>query len=190
MEEHDPQVAVGDRREAAASARPRSVVSAYTCAQERLAEVGQRTAGEAADEALRADDADLVPLDLDTRRAAVEHADAGVLEHGGDLVGAVEVPVVVAEHREHRDASPRQASASTARLRRLAVGRQVAREQDEVGLALDRREGALDALARRLARRGCRRPRRPGSAAIVPVTDSAAAGNNHRALPETDVRRS
>ena len=49
--------------------------------QQRLAEVGQLRAGEAADESLDADDPELEPADLVHGVVALEHADAGVLEH-------------------------------------------------------------------------------------------------------------
>ncbi|MEX2645776.1 MAG: nucleotidyltransferase family protein [Gaiellaceae bacterium] len=49
-------------------------------AQQRLPEVGERGAGEAADESLRADDADLGAVDVEDRPAALQHRDVGLAE--------------------------------------------------------------------------------------------------------------
>ena len=76
-------------------------------AQQRLAEVGQRRAGEAADESLRADDAELEPGDRARPPRAVEHVHARLLENRAQLVDATGVEVVVAEHGEDRDREPR-----------------------------------------------------------------------------------
>ena len=101
MEQHDPAVAAGDRLEPfleGGNLVPRLLVEP---AQQRLAEIGDLGAREAADEALAADDADLDALDLDHGVRPVEHDDSGILQRRRQLAAAVGVVVVVAEHRDH-----------------------------------------------------------------------------------------
>jgi hypothetical protein len=109
-------------------------------------------AGEAADEALHADDADLDAGALARPPRAVEHRDATTrLDRLHQLVAAVRVPVVVAEHGEDRHADIAAGVGEHRALLRLASRRQVARQQQDVRLtaqpheALDRRLAVIDA---------------------------------------------
>ena len=114
--------------------------------QQRLAEVRQRRAGKAADEALRPDDAELQPVDLAARGLALEKPDSRPAEHLSELVGAARMVVVVAEHGEDRHVELPARSGDHLGLLRLAARREIAGEQDDVGLAAEIRERALDAL--------------------------------------------
>lgn len=120
--------------------------------QQGLPEVRQRRTGKAADETLRADDAELEPIHLAGRAVAVEEADPGVREHLPELVGLARVVVVVAEHGEDRDVEQPTCRSERFRLLRLSVRRQIAGEKDDVGLAFQLGEAALDALATRVGR--------------------------------------
>jgi predicted phosphodiesterase len=68
------------------------------------------------------------------------------------IVEAAGVVIVVAEHGEDRDRQVAARVGEHGRLLRLAGRRQVAREQDDVGLVDDLVEGAQHAFARRLRR--------------------------------------
>jgi hypothetical protein len=61
---------------------------------------------------------------------------ASVAQDRRDLVGASLVEIVVAEDGAHGDRQPAARVREHRRLLRLAVGRQVAGEQDEVGFFL------------------------------------------------------
>jgi hypothetical protein len=77
---------------------------------------------------------------------AVEHHDARLLEHGGHLVGARRMVVVVAEHREHRDVEVAHGVGEDRGLLGLAVRGEVAGQQDQVdaaGQGAERRMGPL-----------------------------------------------
>ena len=78
---------------------------------------------------------------------ALEHVDAALGERGDELVAAVDVPVVVAEHREHRHVLERGRGARDHRgLLRLAVRGEVAGQQHEVDAAVQRGERLGPAL--------------------------------------------
>ena len=98
-------------------------------AEDGLAEVGELRVGEAADEALRADDADLPFADVDRRPAPVEDRDPRRFQDAGDLVLAVRVPVVVRGRRprERRARRPRRRGPRPARAPRASSGRLRAR---------------------------------------------------------------
>jgi hypothetical protein len=90
---------------------------------------------------------------------AIDHPHAGFHERTCELLDVVAVPVVIPEHgidrRLQRPADLREQLG----LLDLAVGRQVAREQDRVDLAVDAPERALELVAIHLvavhvARRG------------------------------------
>ena len=66
-----------------------------------------------------------------------EHPDAGVRQEGHDLGDLVAVPVVVPEHGEDRNLQGPADLGQQRRLLRLAVGGQVARQQDEIDRAVD-----------------------------------------------------
>ena len=101
-------------------------------AQRRLAEVRHVGARESADKALRADDAHLGPVELERAVAAVDDVDPTFLERGDHLVAAVGVPVVVAEDGQDRDVERTAGLGQDGRLLRLAVGGQIAGQQDHV----------------------------------------------------------
>ena len=69
----------------------------------------------------------------------MKHADPRGFEHGADLVLAPGVVVVIAEHRVQGRDTARQASASTLACSDPVRG-EVAREENDVGPALERRE--------------------------------------------------
>ena len=150
VEEDDPAMAAGDRLEALLERGNLVAGLLVEPAEERLAEVGDLGTREAADETLAADDADLDPLDLDHGVRAVEHDDPRVLERRRQLAAAVGVVVVVAEHRDHGDGKVAAGVGEHERLLRLSVRRQVAAEQDQVGLRLHAVEGAHGPLPQRL----------------------------------------
>jgi hypothetical protein len=81
---------------------------------------------------------------------ALEHADAPVLEHRDHLVAAVRVVVVVSEHGVHGHLERPARIGEHGRLLWLAVRGEVAGEQDDVRLALERRERMRDPLAQGL----------------------------------------
>ena len=95
-------------------------------------------------------DADVDAVDVRDRPVAVEDEDARGPERVRHLVAAPEVVVVVAEHRV--DGSPESVArlGEHPRLLGVAVGRHVAGKEDQVGLAVDLREGGLDPLSVRL----------------------------------------
>ena len=150
VEQHDPAVAAGDRLEALLEGGHLVARLLVQPAEEWLAEVRDLGTREAADESLAADDADLDPLDLDHGVRAVEHDDPRVLERRRQLRAAVGVVVVVAEHRDHGDREVAAGVGEHERLLRLSVRRQIAAEQDQVGLRLHAGEGADGALPQRL----------------------------------------
>src|SRR4051794_10392235 len=147
VQERDPVIAAGDRGEARRERVDLRARLGVDLAQERLAEVGQGRVRKAAHEALRAGDAEARVVELLDRVATVDHPYAGGLEDGRELGGLVAVPVVVPEHRVDRRLEGRADLGQELALLELAVGGQVAREQDRVDLALDAGEGALDLVA-------------------------------------------
>src|SRR5581483_12212483 len=100
VQQHDSQVAVHDLLQASGNRLRLARRLGVHLAQQRLAEVRENRAGEAADEALRADDAEIEVTDLARAPRAVEDVDAGVRDDGGELVGATGMEVVVAEDGE------------------------------------------------------------------------------------------
>jgi hypothetical protein len=100
VQQDDPVVALGGRTQALVDGRRLAARFRVDLAQERLAEVRQVRARKAADEALGADDPDLLTANLDGRPGPVEHRHAGLLHHGADLICTIAVPVVVAQDAE------------------------------------------------------------------------------------------
>ena len=96
MQEGDSQVARGDRLETAIESIGLAPALGVDLAQQRLAEVGQEGALEAADEALYAHHADLEAGHPADRRLTLEHADLAVGDRGGHFPTAPAVPVVIA----------------------------------------------------------------------------------------------
>ena len=133
VKEHDPEVAVRDGLELAVEGarRPRSSRRTPAAgAARRSRAVRSRGSRRRTPSGRRR--RPRCPRTSQPQRASLEHAHAGVGQHGDDLVRAVQVPVVVAEHGEHRD---RQAAARVGEDRRLlgvAAGGQVAGEQDQI----------------------------------------------------------
>ena len=138
-------------------------------AQERLAEVGQLGAREAADEALRADDPELELADLVHRDVALEHDHTGVARAlattSSQRFGVV---VVVAEHGDDRDSSgrgTRRRGRRPAPARRASSGRRRGgRGRPAPSSARERVRHAARAAARGSGRR---RRRRCGSAVLM-----------------------
>jgi hypothetical protein len=91
---------------------------------------------EAADEPLGPDQAHLDPAHLLDRPRAIEHSDRSRLERGLHLLDAIGMPVVVAEHGEHRELELAEGRGQHFRLLGLAVGGPVAGEQQQVGLTV------------------------------------------------------
>ena len=60
------------------------------------------------------------------------------------------MPIVVAEHRDHRHRQRPADLGEQLGLRRLAVGRDVARHEDQVRVVLERPDGSRDLLAIRV----------------------------------------
>ena len=139
---------------------------------------------EAADEALRTDDADLRSADVDRRPAPVEDRDPRRFQDAGDLVLAVRVPVVVPEDGDYGTSSEATASTRTAACSGSPhVRRQVAREKHEVDVPVEAGEGLL-----RSPRREGERwispadATRIGTAPILPPPPEAAKAGDRAAL--------
>ena len=135
VQEHDPERAHGDGAQALVQRGGLLHRLGVDAAQGRLAEVREVGAREAAHEALGADDPDLglTQVEYDVVVVLVHHDHAGVLEHRGELVGAVDVPVVVAEHGDDRDVEVAHDVGDDLGLLGLAVGGQVAGQEHDVG---------------------------------------------------------
>ena len=121
MEEHDPKVAVHDRLQALRDRLRLARRLRVHVAHQRLAEVRQRRAGKASDEALCADDAELETGDLAGATRAVEHVHAGRRDDRRQLVCPVRMEVVVAENREDRHVEIAARVGDNLRLLRLAA---------------------------------------------------------------------
>jgi hypothetical protein len=113
--------------------------------EDGLSEVRQVRIGKPADEAFGADDPHCCAPDVDRRRVALEQPDARTLEDLDDLVPPVRVPVVVAEHGEGRRLELLGHVREDGCLLRLAVSREVACEQNQVGVLVRFGEGSLEA---------------------------------------------
>jgi hypothetical protein len=127
VQEHDAPVTAGDRLQPRLERLHLTRRLVVDLAQERLAEIGQLGAGEAADEPFQADDPDLEPVHLEDVELARQHAHAGVCEQLDELEAAVRVVVVVAEHRVHGEREPAARIGEDDRLLRFAVRRQIPR---------------------------------------------------------------
>jgi hypothetical protein len=147
VQQDDPIRAVGDLSQAFVERRHVIARLPVHLAQQRLAEVGQARAGEAADESLEADDPDLAAIELDDARLTLEHGDSALLEQRDQFIRAILVPVVVAEHGEHGHVEPRAGLREPGGLLGLAVRRQVARQQYELNFAVQARERFLQLRA-------------------------------------------
>jgi hypothetical protein len=175
VEQHDAEVAGADLLETVRERLDLGGRLGVDIAEQRLAEVGQRGAEEAADESLRADDSELEAGDLADSEVAVEHLDIRALEDDADLVAAPLVQVVVSEHGEDGDSEPAAGVRENLRLLGLARRRQVAGEQHDVACALDTLECSLEALPRRLGCMNiarCRDPDHDGHVARLPKPET------------------
>ena len=167
VQQDDPERAHRDRAQALVQRRGLLHRLGVDAAQGGLAEVGEVRAREAAHEALGADDPDLGLTQIERISwlwcLSITITPASC-EHGGELVGAVGVPVVVAEHGQDRDVEVAHGVGDDRGLLGLAVGAEVAGQQDDVGaLVQARRRPPRRARGRRRARRsGCRPRRRSG----------------------------
>jgi predicted nucleotidyltransferase len=112
--------------------------------QHRLAEIRQSGIGEAADESFRPDDPDARPVQVADRPVPLEHGDPGIFEKSHDLVAPVRVPVVISEDSDDRHRQSAAGAGEDSRFVGLAVGRQVAGEENEVGFLGDTAERRLD----------------------------------------------
>jgi len=146
VEKDDAEVAVDDRLQAAGDRLDLGARLGVDPSQQRLTEIRQRRAGEAADEALRTDDTELELFHLAGRALAVEEPNAGTAEHLFELISPLRVVVVVAEDGEDRNVEEPARGGEHLRLLRLAARRQIAGEEDDVGLSLELGEGALDSF--------------------------------------------
>jgi hypothetical protein len=144
VEQHDPDRAVLDRLEPALERRDLRAGLRVEPPQERLTEVGKQRVGEPADEAFRPCDPDLDALDRADVEAALEQADTPVAKRGDELLVAIGMPVVVAEHGDDRRPDLAGDVSEHGSLLGLAVGREVTREQNDVGLPVGVGERRLE----------------------------------------------
>jgi hypothetical protein len=139
--------------------------------QERLAEVGEVRACEAADEPLRSHDPDLHPVDLTDRRPSLEHRDAALDQKSGHRFVTSGVPVVITEDGDRRQAQIAAAIDEDRGFFGLAVCREITGQQHEVSGVLELSKCLLELGASRLATvdvAGRRDPER-GSRSSVPA---------------------
>ena len=120
-------------------------------AEQRLAEVGELGVWKASHEPLRPDDSHGDSAHVDRRPASLEDRDAGLDEHLDDLVPPVQVPVVVPEHRQHRNIDGTARFCEHPGLLGVAVRGQVAGQEHQVDVARQRGERGLEALTLGLA---------------------------------------
>jgi hypothetical protein len=147
---------------------------------------------EAAREALRARHAELRAAHLEDPVVALQHVDAALGQRGRDLVAAVRVPVVVAQHREHGDAVEHLHGARDhGGLLRHPVGGEVAREQDDVDAVAEAAEGRGPALlVGRPAEVDVAGRRDADGALVLAVAGrSTGLGSDGHAAPRTRVPR-
>src|SRR5436190_18621345 len=102
MQERDPKAAAGDGLQGAIERLDVPRRLRVRLAEERLAEVRPAVV-EAADESLHRRDADADALDRQDRVRTLEDDDAGLAERPGEVADPVRLPIVVAEHGDHRD---------------------------------------------------------------------------------------
>ena len=146
MEEHEAPVAPGDRLEPGLERVDLARRLGVDVAEQALAEVGDLGAGEAADEALHADDAHLHAGELEHHVRTVEHCDPRVAERRLDRRLEAVVVVVVAEHGDDRRGGAPARVGEHGSLVGQPVRREVARQQDEVDVG-QASEGTGEALA-------------------------------------------
>ena len=140
VEKHDAQIAVHELLQTAGDRVGLSARLVVDAAKQRLAKVREQAAGEAADEALRADDSECRFVDLAGGPVAIEYANACFFEYCDELVGPPDIPVVVPEHGEDRYRERPTGVCEYAGLLDLAGRRKVAGEEDDVGFELHLRE--------------------------------------------------
>ena len=148
VEEHDPDVAVDDVHAARGDRLRLGGRLGVHLAQERLAEVGQHRAGEAADEALAPTMPTLEPPATAAVRAPSSTRMPAAASTLRELPSPAGVAVVVAEHGEDRQSRAGGRLREDLRLARARRGRQVAGEQDEVCLDSISANARSSALAR------------------------------------------
>jgi hypothetical protein len=151
VEQHDPQGAHRDLAQPPVEGLDLGGGLGVHLAQQRLAEVGDVRAREAAHEPLRPRDSHLDVLEAEDGRAAVEHGDPGGAQRLDHLLRAVGVPVVVAQHRDHRHLQRGAGIGQDRGLLGLAVRGEVAGQEDRVDIGGDACEGGLDLLTAALA---------------------------------------
>jgi hypothetical protein len=146
MEQRDAYRARLDRRKAALEAVDVLRRLGVRLTEQRLAEVRPLLA-EAADESLHSGDTDAHAVDREDRVRAIEDDDSRLGERARKIGRPVGLPVVVPEHRDDRHLQVAARVGDDAHLVDLPVLRQVAREQDQIGLLLDVAEGLDHAIA-------------------------------------------
>jgi hypothetical protein len=184
VQEDDPKRTGCHRLEAAVERVDLRARLGVDLSEERLAEVGQGRVRESADKAFRPHDPDFEAVDANHRPSSVEHLDTGFAQRLRDLVALVRMPVVVPEDGDDRDRQAARGVGEHLRLVGLSVCRQVAGEQNEVGLALEPRKRVRQLVSPLGARVDV-----PGSGNANPVArpfhDSAREGTP-RAMPNED----
>ena len=183
VEKHDSDRAVGDLLQARTDRLDLVGGLRVDLPQEWLAEVGELRTGEPAHESLGADDPDLLSLELESDRVAIEHMDAPFGQERSNRLTVSRVEIVVAQNRVHGNAEQARRLHQHPRLVELAVGGQVARQQDEIDVPLERREGFLEASGRGLRSVHVPRGRNPDHSPHVPHIglggNRAGVGNQH-----------
>jgi hypothetical protein len=147
MEQDDAERAAGNRVEPAFERVDFVGGLGIDSPHDRLAEVGKRRVGEAADEALGADHSEGRAATVEHLPAPVEDDDPGGSEHLDELAGPVRVPVVVAEHGDDRDLQIPARVREHLGLLGFPEAGQVAGDEDCVDLAGNLPEGRGDCSA-------------------------------------------
>jgi Uncharacterised nucleotidyltransferase len=150
VQENDPNVTAGDGLEALFERLDLERRLLVDPAEERLAEVGQFGAREAADEPFHADDADFPLADLEDQVLALQDANAARVERVDELHAAIRMVIVVAEDGDHRNLEGSAGIGEDRCLLGKPVRRQIAREKHEVTVLGHRGERARQMVAERL----------------------------------------
>jgi predicted nucleotidyltransferase len=150
VEEHDTDRAVRDLLQAAPDRLDLVRGLRIDLPQERLTEVRELRPREPAHESLGTDDPDLLSVQLEDDHVAIENMHSSLGQERRNRLTVAQVEIMVAQNRVHGNAEGARRIRQHPRLVELAVGGQVAREQDEIDVPFERREGLLKATARHL----------------------------------------
>jgi hypothetical protein len=187
VEQRDPDCRAGDLGEAVIQRLDVRRRRGIDLADHRLAEVDPAPV-EAADEPLRTDDADGNTVHIEHRRRALEHRDPGSGEQLDDLSLPVRVVVVVPEHRDDRRLHGARDIGEHLRLLWQPVRRQIAGEQDHVGIGVDLLECGLDVATGLLAAVDVRRSSNPdssGAHAGILQTEDVSENDQFEAIKDS-----